>query len=91
VDEDPGRPETVRTRNRIVRLLGQDVFIQAPNLEGLFGFTRKLTQLDAITELPEWFDNTSNDVPEVYARLAARLREVLSLEEQMESDDDVVF
>jgi predicted ATP-dependent endonuclease of OLD family len=75
IDEDPGNAATARTRARLDRVVGpQNVFIQAANLEGLFGLGHKPSRVEAMALFPRWFANTQNPTPQVYRDLAARIR-----------------
>jgi hypothetical protein len=75
VDEDPGNKDTERVRKKIVDILGKDnVFIQSPNLEGLFGLTKKPSRVDALEYFPKWFETHKvSDIPAVYKDVAAYL------------------
>lgn len=65
VDEDPENVTTGAIITGLKTLLGADkVFLQSPDLEGIFGQDRKFTKEKALKILPSWFD--SNSVPQVY-------------------------
>ena len=78
IDEDPGNSNTQQLIKDLKNLLGDErVFLQSPNLEGVFNFDQirqkyrinrsKFTKEIALKVLPEWFEN--NQVPEVYKNL----------------------
>jgi predicted ATP-dependent endonuclease of OLD family len=73
VDEDPGNRESAKAREKIIEVLGKEkVFIQQPNLEGMFGLERKPKRVDALAFFPEWFESQSRkEVPQVYKEIKA--------------------
>jgi AAA15 family ATPase/GTPase len=79
LDEDPGGASTAAVHSETSAVLGgAEVFLQRPNLEGLFGLSKKLNRVEAMTFFPSWFANASNATPQVYLDLAARIRARLS-------------
>jgi len=80
IDEDPGNQSTQERMDKIKNLIGDNrVFLQSPNLEGIFKFdqikqnyeikrsTKKFNKEIALKVFPKWFE--SNDVPQVYKDL----------------------
>jgi hypothetical protein len=66
IDEDPGNPNTAAARLAIeVVTSAQNVFIQSPNLETLFGLANKPRKIDAMAIFPTWFNNAANATPAV--------------------------
>jgi len=75
VDEDPNNAMTARILADLRALLGvANVFLQSPNLEGLFGLPRKPSRVDSMTIFPPWFQNPGNATPQVYVDLGAAIR-----------------
>ncbi|MEM0136012.1 MAG: AAA family ATPase [Thermoplasmatales archaeon] len=67
VDEDPGNPKTAPIIENLKNLLGNNkVYLQSPNLEGVFGRENKFNQENALT----FFQNYQDGVPKVYSDLA---------------------
>jgi predicted ATP-dependent endonuclease of OLD family len=78
LDEDPGNQSTAQTVTRIQQVLGApNVFLQSPNLEGLFGLARKPTRVEAMTHFPQHFANAANPMPPVYTQMAARINQIV--------------
>jgi hypothetical protein len=78
VDEDPGNAATAAVRGRITQVVGAaNVFLQAPNLETVFGMPHKPSRVGAMTAFPAWFANPANPMPTAYSNLAVRIRQVL--------------
>lgn len=72
VDEDPGNPTTAVIISDLETLLGGDnVFLQRPKLEGLFGLTSKPSRVDALSFFPTWFE--TNVPSAVYDNLKDRI------------------
>ena len=70
MDEDPSDPSTLQVRMRIEQILGcSGLFLQSPNLEGLYGLSGKPGRAEAIAFFPIWFAQASNAVPQVYLDL----------------------
>ncbi|WP_157891468.1 ATP-dependent nuclease [Candidatus Mancarchaeum acidiphilum] len=70
VDEDPGNSNTASIIEKLKGILGDDmVYLQSPNLEGIFGMSSKFNQASALT----FFQNYQNGVPQVYSDLTTRL------------------
>jgi putative ATP-dependent endonuclease of OLD family len=80
VDEDPGNKVSAKTRQKIIDILGEDrVFIQSPNIEGLFGLEEKPKRVDALAFFPEWFEShPKKDVPQVYQDIKAYIDSVFA-------------
>ena len=85
MDEDPGNQNTQQLVNSLKNMLGEDrVFLQSPNLEGIFDFEQikqiyginrsKFTKEIALKVLPSWFE--SNSVPQVYLKLKNIVRRI---------------
>ncbi|MDI6602547.1 MAG: AAA family ATPase [Patescibacteria group bacterium] len=73
LDEDPGNSKTQRIILELKSFLGEDkIFLQQPNLEGIFGLDRKLSKTEALRFFPKWFEQ--NDVPEIYKNVEKRLK-----------------
>jgi predicted ATP-dependent endonuclease of OLD family len=73
LDEDPGNAETKKVISELQEFLGNDrVFIQQPNLEGMFGLSKKLSKAEAIEFFPEWFKN--NTPPQVYENIKNKIK-----------------
>lgn len=71
IDEDPGNPSTAQIISELASILGVDnVFLQSPKLEGLFGLATKPSKIDALNFFPSWF--TTNLPPNVYVNLKAQ-------------------
>lgn len=73
VDEDPGNPTTQGHINDIKALLKDpqnDIFIQAPNLEGLLNYQGKFKKETALKNIPTLL---KNGVPNMYKAIASRL------------------
>jgi len=74
VDEDPGNPNSAATQASIVAIVGPNrVFLQRPDLEGLFALATKPSRLRAMTIFPAWFANGANVTPQVYVDLCAQV------------------
>lgn len=74
VDEDPGNPNSAATRGRIRQKLGaQNLFLQRPNLEGLFELGQKPSRVEAMDTFPRMFRD-ANRIPQVYRDVAVRIR-----------------
>lgn len=72
IDEDPGNTQTKTLIERLRSLLGsQNVFLQTPHLEGLFGLRGKLDKKGALEFFPQWFQN--NDPPRLYLDLKRQM------------------
>jgi len=78
MDKDPGNTSTQQLITQIKQLLGNgNVFLQSPNLEGIFNFDQikkdygirrdKFSKEIALKVLPKWFE--SNPVPQIYDEL----------------------
>jgi energy-coupling factor transporter ATP-binding protein EcfA2 len=75
VDEDPGNAATQRAIADMSALLGPGlVFLQSPNLEGLFGLANKPSRVSSMTLFPQWFGVAANLTPPVYINLANAIR-----------------
>ena len=72
VDEDPGNPKTAGIIANLKSCLGADnVFLQSPKLEDMFGLSKKPTRAESITFFPTWFVN--NIPQDVYHQLKERI------------------
>lgn len=72
VDEDPENPTAQRENQELISLVGNDnVFLQRPNLEGVFKLQRKPKKNEALEIFPSWFEQ--NAVPQVYMDLKQRM------------------
>ena len=70
VDEDPGNSNTASIIVKLKGILGNNmVYLQSPNLEGIFGVLSKFNQASALT----FFQNYQDGVPEVYSDLTTKL------------------
>jgi len=70
VDEDPGNSKTASIISNIKGILGDNkVYLQSPNLEGIFGVSSKFNQASALT----FFQGYQGSVPQVYSDLGAKL------------------
>jgi hypothetical protein len=68
VDEDPGNPSTAQIISDLKSVPGtENVFLQSPKLEGLFGLAAKPSKIDALNFFPSWL--TTNVPPNVYVNL----------------------
>ncbi len=68
VDEDPGNANTAATIAELRHAIGiQNVFLQSPNLETLFGLPGKPSKADALRIFPAWF--STNTPQTVYQTL----------------------
>ena len=77
MDEDPGDATTRAVHEKAARLVGgKNLFLQSPQLEGLFSLPTKLSRVDAISQLPKWF--AENELPEVYRAVAVRIKDLLA-------------
>lgn len=73
-DEDPSNPTTAKIINELKEVLGDDkVLLQSPNLEGMFGLSKKPSKAEALTFFSEWFK--SNNPPDVYKLLKQKIEE----------------
>lgn len=69
VDEDPGNPSTLTTRTEIEQAIGKSkVFLQVPNLEGLFGQSDKFNQIRALS----FFRQYSGKIPQIYSEVIGK-------------------
>jgi predicted ATP-dependent endonuclease of OLD family len=74
IDEDPGNRSTERIIVELKSFLGtEDVFLQRPNLETLFGLDKKPSKMEAVAFFPSWF--SSNNPCEVYKQVKKRIEE----------------
>jgi len=74
LDEDPGNQRTQEIISELKNLLGEDnVFLQEPDLDRLFGLDRKLSKADAISYFSEYFSRPDVDIPKVYEKIRERL------------------
>jgi putative ATP-dependent endonuclease of OLD family len=72
IDEDPGNTATQAIIKELESITGSGrVFLQKPNLEGMFGLTHKPSKVDAMRLFPQWF--SVNKVPTVYEELQKTL------------------
>jgi len=72
IDEDPGNTQTQTLIERVRSLLGnENVFLQSPNLEGLFGLRTQLDKKEALEFFPKWFQN--NNPPVLYVNLKKQM------------------
>lgn len=70
VDEDPGNAHTASTLAQLEGIIGTgSVFLQSPNLEGMFGSQRKFDQIYAL----KFFQNYQGSVPQVYIDIISNL------------------
>ena len=70
VDEDPGNSNTASVIVKLKGILGNNmVYLQSPNLEGIFGVPSKFNQASALT----FFQNYQDGVPKVYSDLTIKL------------------
>ena len=68
IDEDPGNPKTAKIISDLKSFLGNDnVFLQKPTLEGMFGLSKKMSKAEALIFFQTWFN--SNVPPTVYEQL----------------------
>jgi predicted ATP-dependent endonuclease of OLD family len=73
MDEDPGNSNTLSRIVRAKSIIGPErLFLQSPDLEGIFNQKEKFTKEKALRILPVWFSNY--DVPNVYFSLKTALR-----------------
>lgn len=79
MDEDPGDATTQAVIDRVRQIVHEEnLFLQRPRLETVFGLTRKPSRADALDLFPAWFaarDHTG--VPSPYPDLFARCRTLL--------------
>lgn len=74
LDEDPENPTTKGIISELRSFLGNNnVFLQSPNLEGIFRLPGKLTKARATKYFSEYFSKNAL-VPGVYQKLKERLR-----------------
>jgi predicted ATP-dependent endonuclease of OLD family len=72
VDEDPQNPIAQRENQGLISLVGKDnVFLQRPNLEGVFGLQKKPKKNEALNIFPSWFEQ--NEIPQLYMDLKERI------------------
>jgi putative ATP-dependent endonuclease of OLD family len=72
IDEDPGDDETRKAIKDLESIIEEsNVFLQSPELSGLFGLQSKPNRQEALEIFPRWFQN--NDVPEVYTDLRTQI------------------
>jgi len=72
VDEDPENPTAQIENQELISLVGDDnIFLQRPNLEGVFRLQKKPKKNEALETFPSWFEQ--NDVPQVYMDLNQRM------------------
>lgn len=77
VDEDPGNPETQVAISQLKDSLGEEnVFLQTPNLQGMFGLKIKPDRKEALEVFPEWFKDNNNKVPKIYEQLVNNIKGV---------------
>jgi len=74
IDEDPGDETTEREINQCRAIVGDDnVILQRPNLESMFGRQQKPNRADALEFFPTWFgEHQQDEVPDIYSEVAAR-------------------
>ncbi len=74
VDEDPGNETTQKQISRLKEFLGDDkVFIQSPNLERMFGLSKKPNRFEAIKFFTSYLN--SKELPQIYVSLKNALEE----------------
>jgi predicted ATP-dependent endonuclease of OLD family len=72
IDEDPENTNTQKLIKNLKSLLGsENIFLQSPNLERLFGLPSKPSKKESLEFFHRWFQ--SNSPPEVYLRLKERM------------------
>ncbi len=72
IDEDPGNLNTRRIISELKSFLGDDnVFLQQPKLEGLFGLSKKPNKKEALIFFPQWFSR--NNPPTIYVHLKRKI------------------
>jgi len=72
IDEDPGNTRTQSIIEGLKQQLGNNlVFLQSPNLEGIFGLQSKPNKQEAIEIFTNWFN--ANEVPIVYKELKSKM------------------
>ncbi|MEF3245332.1 MAG: hypothetical protein K6343_05070 [Caldisericaceae bacterium] len=72
IDQDPGNASTQKIITELENVLGVgNVFLQEPNLEGMFNFPEKFTKEKALKFFPDWFKE--NEPPEVYKNIKQKL------------------
>jgi len=78
IDEDPGNPNTERIISELKSFLGDNnIFLQKPNLEGIFDLPKKLSKAEALKYFSEYFYKKEAKIPDVYKKLKARLQGAL--------------
>ena len=76
IDEDPSDPNTAKIIQDLRTILdNENVLLQSPDLEGMFGLSKKLDKAEALKFFPTWF--SQNSPPQVYTRLKNRIDEIL--------------
>ncbi|HHT9120865.1 MAG TPA: TOPRIM nucleotidyl transferase/hydrolase domain-containing protein [Candidatus Hypogeohydataceae bacterium YC41] len=72
IDKDPGNGNTRKIRLKLESILGdKNVFLQKPNLEGMFSLSKKPSKAEALKFFPQWFK--TNSLPEVYKALKQKI------------------
>lgn len=70
VDVDPGNDTTLSRIMEIQDIIGENnVYVQIPDLEGLFKYPKKFTKTTAST----FFQQYDGEVPDVYNKIKSRL------------------
>lgn len=70
IDEDPGNSDTASIISELRSSLGNNsVYLQSPNLEGIFGVSAKFNQASALT----YFQGYQGIVPQVYSNVVSHL------------------
>jgi predicted ATP-dependent endonuclease of OLD family len=76
IDKDPGNYHTRKVRLKLEAMLGEEnVFLQKPNLEGMFGLTKKPSKAEALRFFPQWLKN--NTPPKVYRDIKQKITETM--------------
>lgn len=74
LDEDPGNQNTVAIISNLKTFLGHDnVFLQSPKLEGMFGLSKKPSRSESLQFFPGWFE--TNDPPQIYQELKNKIEQ----------------
>ncbi len=75
IDEDLNNNTTKFERSKLINILGSEsVFIQYPNLEGLFEYPQKFKQESALN----YFQDYNGNVPEVYSKIVSYVKDCLN-------------
>ena len=75
LDKDPGNENTRKIISELKALLGEDnVFLQDPNLEGLFNLSEKLNKAEALKYFSNYFSKKDAIVPEIYKKIREKLK-----------------